>query len=58
MKREIIFVHCRANDEDDDDDIENDLFVLDANAAAVLCDKDDFDEFPFEITTNGGEKNY
>jgi hypothetical protein len=26
---------------------------LTANAAAVLCDKDDFKEFSFETVTNG-----
>ncbi|XP_014210272.1 maltase A3-like [Copidosoma floridanum] len=45
-----------VNDEDDDDDIENDAFVLDANAAAVLCDKHNFDEsdnttLAYETTT-------
>ncbi|KAL7301447.1 hypothetical protein TKK_0005887 [Trichogramma kaykai] len=33
-----------VNDDDNDDDIENDAFTLDGNAAAVLCDKDDFKE--------------
>ncbi|OXU16792.1 hypothetical protein TSAR_002623 [Trichomalopsis sarcophagae] len=38
----------KENDEDDDDDIENDLFILHANAAAVLCDRDDFSGIPHE----------
>ncbi|CAB0037571.1 unnamed protein product [Trichogramma brassicae] len=41
-----------VNDDDNDDDIENDAFTLDGNAAAVLCDKDDFKETT-ETTTIG-----
>ncbi|XP_058789954.1 maltase A3-like [Phymastichus coffea] len=40
------------NDQDDDDDIENDSFILNANAAAVLCDKEDFEEFIDDINSS------